>query len=66
MNTTIHNDKEIGKIITFKVALNIQTDRSKKIYNSFLASGYFCSLLLTFTNSLDQDQDLLFMLSMLK
>ena len=29
----------------------------KKTLNSFLASGYFCHLLMTFANSLDPDQD---------
>ena len=39
-----------------KLALNSQGFRSCSVFNSLPASGDFCHLLITFANSLDQDQ----------
>ena len=40
-----------------KVKAPVQLDSCLCMFNSFLASGNFCHLLITFANSFDSDQD---------
>ena len=61
---------EVGFTLTVNLLISVDEKVSSKTsewlkeqnlwwvtFNSFLASGNFCSLLITFANSLDSDQD---------